>query len=329
MEQAEPAQLFGKQLVKKLLAPVVLAVLAYSALLLYGDARAVATAVERVPAAVILGGIALSLASFSLRALRWHYYLSLSDIKVPFGPSMLIFFTGLAMSITPGKVGEILKSLMLKEGWDVPVARSAPIIIAERALDLAALVMLGVAGFVWSKAPWLAVAAIVTGTAGCFVLGKSRRLGLFVIGLMTKIPPVARYREKLLTAHASLYDLWGTLPFALAMLLSFGAWALQALILVVFGAGIAEQGVAVADALVAYSAPLLAGTLALLPGGLVLTEASMAGTLQALAGVSPTAAASLTILVRGATFWLAVALGFAAIAIWRSKRRNNVATPTG
>jgi uncharacterized membrane protein YbhN (UPF0104 family) len=322
VDQAEPAQLFGKQLVRKLVLPLLLALLAYSALLLYGDASGVAAAAQRLPLLTILAGIALSLLSFALRGLRWQYYLRLSSIRVPAGPSALIFLTGLAMSITPGKVGELLKSLLLKDGWDVPVARSAPIVVAERVMDLTALVMLGAAGFAWPRSPWLAVLVVVGGTAAALTLGKSRRLGLFFVGLLTKIPPVARFREKLLTAHASLYDLWGFVPFAVALVLSLTAWTLQAFIIVLFGASMPPAGVGVADALVAYSAPLLAGTLALLPGGLVLTEASMAGTLQALSGVSSTAAATLTILVRGATFWLAVAIGFPALAILRARQRR-------
>jgi uncharacterized membrane protein YbhN (UPF0104 family) len=329
VEQVEPAQLFGKQLVRKLLLPVVLAVLAYAALLLYGDSRAVGAAAKLVPASAILIGVLLSLASFGLRALRWQYYLRLSGIRVPFGASVTIFFSGLAMSITPGKVGEILKSLLLKEGFDVPVARSGPIVVAERVMDLAALLMLGAAGFAWAKAPALALALVAVGALGFFALGKSRRLGLLLINLLTKVPPVAKFREKLLTAHASLFELWGLVPFSSSLLLSIGAWGLQALILVVFGAGMPPAGIGIADSLVAYSAPLLAGTLALLPGGLVLTEASMAGTLQALSGVSPAAAATLTILVRGATFWLAVALGFLALALWRSRRPNDSQVAAG
>lgn len=324
MDQAEPAQLFGKQLVRKLVPPLFLAVVAYSALLLYGDAKSVSEAVRRLPAATILLGFALSLGSFALRAVRWHMYLILTSIRVPWGPSLLIFLTGLGMSITPGKVGEILKSLLLKEGWDVPVARSAPIVVAERLMDLAALLMLGGAGVIGRENPVLGVLLIVVGSAAFFVLGKSRRLGLFLIDMATKIRFVARFRDKLLTAHASLYEFFGVVPFVTAMLLSLGAWSLQALILVLFGAGMGPNGngIAIADSLVAYSAPLLAGALALLPGGLVLTEASMAGALQALSGLSPTAAATLTILVRVVTFWLAIAIGFPALGVWRARQRR-------
>ena len=90
-------------------------------------------------------------------------------------------------------------------------------------MDLAALLMLGGAGFVAPKSPALATAVVVVGTLGFLAIGKSQRLALVLIGLLTKIPPVARYREKLLTAHASLFELWGTAPFFAALGLSIAA----------------------------------------------------------------------------------------------------------
>ena len=43
----------------------------------------------------------------------------------------------------------------------------------------------------------------------------------------------------------------------------------------------------------------------------------MAGVLRSLAGMAPTAAITLTILVRGVTFWFAILLGFIALGTWR------------
>jgi hypothetical protein len=47
---------------------------------------------------------------------------------LPKWDSFLMFFSGLAMVITPGKVGEWLKSYLLREVHGTPVARSAPIL---------------------------------------------------------------------------------------------------------------------------------------------------------------------------------------------------------
>ena len=53
---------------------------------------------------------------------------------------------GFALAITPGKVGELVKSYLLRSMHGVPVARSAPVVIAERVADLLALLVLSVIG---------------------------------------------------------------------------------------------------------------------------------------------------------------------------------------
>ncbi len=323
--EAESEQLFGKQLLRKLFVPLLIAVLAYAALLLHGDVGGVVRALRETPMVTLSGAVALSLASFLLRGVRWHLYLRTSKIHVPVVESAMVFLAGLGMSITPGKVGELLKSMLLKEHRDVPIAESAPIIIAERVMDLGALVTLGAMGFAWLYGAAASALVGVLGLVGFFAIGKSQSLAHAAVGILTRIPRVARYREKLLTAHRSLFELWKTGTFLASWVLSLGAWGLQALIVVLLATGFPPSSVSVPHALIAYSAPLLAGTLALLPGGLGLTEASMAGTLQALSGLTDTVAATLTILVRGVTFWLAVLIGFAALAAWRAKKAPQLA----
>lgn len=318
--EAESDQLFGKRLVRKLFVPLLIAVLAYTALILYGDIGGVAAAIGDMSLSTLSVAILLSLASFFFRGVRWEVYLRAASIRVPFKESALVFLSGLGMSITPGKIGELLKSMLLKESRDVPVAKSAPIVLAERILDLGALLTLGAVGLIWDHSAPLALAITVAGVLGFYTIGKSERLALVLVGILTKIPRVSRFREKLLTAHAALFELWSLPTYLLAMTLTLVAWGLQAYILVVLAEAFQNTSVSLPHALIAYSAPLLAGTLALIPGGLGLTEASMTGTLKALSGTSTTVAATLTILVRGVTFWLAVLLGFTALGIWKLSR---------
>ena len=320
--EAESDQLFGKRLVRKLFVPLVIAVLAYAALLLYGDIHAVAAAIGDISFSTLSGAVLLSLASFFFRGLRWELYLRTVSIRVPFRDSTLVFLSGLGMSITPGKIGELLKSMLLKESRDVPVAKSAPIILAERVLDLGALLTLGALGLILNHSVGLAVALGVAGVLGFYIIGKSERLALFLVGVLTKIPRISGFREKLLTAHRALFELWSLPTYALAMTLSLLAWGLQAFILVLLAGSFPNTSIPLPHAFVVYSAPLLAGTLALIPGGLGLPEASMTGSLKALAGTSTTLAATLTLLVRGVTFWLAIFIGFGALAIWKFSRSN-------
>ncbi|KXK03206.1 MAG: hypothetical protein UZ04_CHB001001606 [Chlorobi bacterium OLB4] len=50
------------------------------------------------------------------------------------------------MSVTPGKLGEILKSYLIKEETGTPVSKSAPIILAERLTDFISMILLCLVG---------------------------------------------------------------------------------------------------------------------------------------------------------------------------------------
>lgn len=50
------------------------------------------------------------------------------------------------MSVTPGKIGEVFKSYLLKEQIGTPISKSAPIVFAERITDFLSLVLLSLTG---------------------------------------------------------------------------------------------------------------------------------------------------------------------------------------
>ena len=60
---------------------------------------------------LILG---LTLFNYFWRYLKWQYYLRRLDIHIHWVKSLLIFLSGLSMAITPGNIGELLKSYLLK-----------------------------------------------------------------------------------------------------------------------------------------------------------------------------------------------------------------------
>jgi uncharacterized protein (TIRG00374 family) len=320
-ESSGSQQLFGKRLGRRLLAPIMVAIAAYVLLLLYGDAPQVLKSLQHLPPSAGVLGVSIAIASLAIRGLRWHLYLVATKLSVPILDSALIFGSGLGMSITPGKVGELLKSLLLKESHDVPIARSAPIIVAERLMDLVTLVLLGAVSLGAKHHPLASLAAGAAVLVAFLAFGRSEKLGSFAIGIACLAPFLRRHREKLLEAHASLRELWGFASFSIALVLSFASWGLQALTVSVFAQAVGGVQLSAPDAFISYAAPLLAGTLALIPGGLGLTEASMTGTLQAVSGISASASVAVTILTRAATFWVAVLLGFAALGLWHALRR--------
>jgi uncharacterized protein (TIRG00374 family) len=211
---------------------------------------------------------------------------------------------------------------MLRESHDVPLARSGPIVVAERLTDLIALLLLGgigmldIRGGIWGAA--LSAAAVLL----LIVLVSSRALWERLVHLVTAPRFTRRLRQKLMDTHASLHDLVTPAALLYGSVLSIVAWWLQGMALFFIARSFAGVELSMSHAMVAYCAPVLAGTLAMIPGGLGLTELSMAGALKQLSGPAMTAsiAAAVTILVRLVTFWLAILFGFIALLVWHGKR---------
>jgi glycosyltransferase 2 family protein len=251
--------------------------------------------------------LGLTALNYLLRFLRWQRYLSRLGIAVPVGRSLVIFVAGLAMTITPAKLGELLKCGLLKRSFAVPVRRSAPVVLAERVTDATGVVVLAVAGGAGTRSWPLLVLALV---------------GVALIVLVARSPlleRVARLGEAPRAARALL-----EMPFLLAMTaLSAASWLCECLAAYVCVRGL-RLDLSLADTIVLFSLGSLAGALSFLPGGLGVAETSMTGLIRVLGEVSKASAAAATVLIRLATLWFAVALGLVGLAVEERLSRQPV-----
>jgi uncharacterized protein (TIRG00374 family) len=269
--------------------------------------------------------LALAVGNYVFRFVRWALLLREREIRVPTRDSAVIFVAGFALAVTPGKVGELVKSYLLRASHGVPVARSAPVVIAERVGDLLALLVLAVIGVaLYGVAVPVVIAAAAIVGLGLIVLAwpaLARAIG----DLVTHPRFLRRFRPKLhelLEGLAALSRpdilLWSTA-------LSTVAWLCEcvgfALIVDAFPGAEVPFGLA----MLIYAATTIAGALSFLPGGLGVTEGGMTLLLvQASRGVDQPAAAAATILTRLATLWFAVGIGLIAMAV---ARRMTGSTP--
>lgn len=262
----------------------------------------------------------LSLGNYGVRFLRWELYLRMLDIRVPLKTSLSIFLAGLAMSITPGKVGEFLKSYLLKEAAGIPMVRSAPVVFVERVGDLLALVLLasfGVATYAQEKGEPLAIlflAAMATGIVLAIVVLHSTSMTSLTLSILAKAPLGDRIAPKLEEVLEASRALLGARALVLGLLLATFAWYLECL-----GYWLAFDGFGIESfqhsvGVFAYSFSTILGVVS--PGGLGLTDAGLIEIARVFDPDMPhDVATAASFLVRVCTLWFAVGLG--AIALMR------------
>lgn len=301
----------------------VLGVLVFAALSLYGDVQSLLENLRAFDWTMLAWAVALATGNYALRFSRWQYYLKRIDVAVPAGESALVFLSGFVMSITPGKLGEVFKSLLLYESRGTSIAKTAPVVVAERLTDLVALVVLTALGALSFEQGVPITIGGVAVVALVLVALAWRPFGELALRVAGRLPVVRRLVPKLREAYESLRTMIRPGPLAVATLVAVAAWGLEVVSLGVIVAGFPSVTLGWEEVTFAYSASQIAGALAMMPGGLGVTEAGMTGLLQALGGSGMTAAVATatTMLVRLATLWWAVLVGFGALAVFRRRVR--------
>ena len=291
-----------------MLALILLTVAVFVGLVSYGDFREMANQLANFPLTHLFAALGLAAANYVLRLLRWSYYLRVLSIELPWGINILVFLSGLAMSITPAKAGELLKSYLLWDRVGVPVARSAPVVVMERLTDLMSVVLLALVGVALLPAPVLAVLSVVLAfCAAAIILIATQK-----VDRLFSLPLLRRWNNALRTSHDALRQLAAPRVMLIGLVLGAAAWLSEGLALWVILEGLDAQ-VSLVRALTIYAAATLVGALTTLPGGLVGTEGSMVALLQQ-SGIARGAASAGTLIVRLATLWFAVAVGLVALA---------------
>ena len=291
-----------------------LTVAAFAGLLVYGDLREVRALLANAPSpyAGLAAALGLAVVNYLLRYLRWAIYLRALDIRVSHSVSASVFAAGLALSITPGKAGELLKSVWLNRRAGVPVSASAPAVVMERLTDVVSVGLLGLTGIVLLPT---AVALIVGGILVVAVISgilAASRYGEFAL----RLPVLRRWQKPLAQSLDGFRRLMSPAMLTVAVILGALAWAAEGLALWIIIVGIGEW-VPPLIAIPISAAAALVGAVTALPGGLVGFEGSMVALLRQ-TGLGAPEAALATLLTRLATLWFAVLIGMLAW-LWISR----------
>lgn len=76
------------------------------------------------------------------RVIRWHIFMNNITTKIPFRRNTIYFLSGFSMLLTPGRMGEIIRSPFIKRDYDIPVTKTATIVFVERFYDLLAVIII-------------------------------------------------------------------------------------------------------------------------------------------------------------------------------------------
>ncbi len=289
-------------------------------LILYADIQEVSHLLQRFRWSLIPAILGLTTLNYLLRGARFHYYLHQIGIKnISFGTGFLIFIGGFSLTLTPGKLGELVRVFWLRRLAGVNPAKTAPLMIADRLSDGLAMTILALLGALAYPQYWLAVVSILTILLAGVVISQIRPLALWFLHIGEKTPVVSKFAHHLHALYESTYQLLRLKNLLAGVGVGLISWAFEgiAFYLVLIGLGLTGSfHLALLSIFILALGSILGGA-STLPGGLGAAEASMTGMLQVLVNLSENVAATATILIRFCTLWFAVTLGILTVVIWR------------
>jgi len=262
-------------------------------------------------------GLLLVLLGYAIRYGRWRLLLSAVKQHPPLAADARIWMGSYAFTATPGKTGEAVRSLLLKQECGVPMPPTLMALLVERLTDgTAVLLLLAINLPLLLRWQVPLAVPIAIGLAallmGWLVLRSPLAKALLKSNAKRLLP------RKLADAGgdglATLRQLLEPALLLEGTLIGALAWSLEGVSLWLLLRGMGIDAVGIGGATIAHTAAGLIGALTLLPGGLGSTEAGTVG-LLALQGVRVAAATPATLLIRLMTLWFATALGLACLLL--------------
>ena len=310
-------------------------------------AGALTDRLRHFPLALLVPVLALKVVNWGLRYLEWRYFLGVIGVRTvrglreppppnPAAPairerdSLVLWLSGLAMSISPGKLAEVLKALILKHLSGVDFARAAPVVFMERLVDglaivpmtTVAMIALGdalEAGDVSLRYVRAVLIGVTVGLGAGMVLVQFRRLAERVLDVVGTWPLLRRVAEPLRTLYESVYDLIKLRHLLPTVLLGIGAYSTDALgfYLILRGLGVAGTWQLLAQATFILGFSVLVASLSTLPGGAGGRDVTVGALLVGVVGLGKTDAGTGTFLIGLFQLWVGVALALVLIALFR------------
>jgi uncharacterized protein (TIRG00374 family) len=310
-----------RQIRRRLLTGLLLGIVVASLLVFFGNGRDVVHALGQFDWRLAPLVVALVLANYALRFLKWQYYLSIAGVSaLGRRQSLLIYLSGFSMAMTPGKVGELLKAWFIRDRTGTPVTTTIPVVLAERVTDGAALLALAGTGALVFQQSRPVLLLITAGFVAVLVLLRYEPAAQKLIGWAGRVRLLRSRAGSLAHFYASLRVVLRVRAFLWGLIISIISWFGEcvAFFFILVGLGLEPTPQLLLAATFVFGASAWLGGASMLPGGLGATEASMAGLLLLTIdqpAMTTAVASTATLLIRFATLWLGAAIGVVALLV--------------
>ena len=244
--------------------------------------------------------------------IKWHFLLKNCEIDIPLTKSIAVFFSGIAFEITPGQIGALIKSQILKTSSNIPRTKTVPIVIVEKVYDLIGAILASVIGIIILGMEIYLIAIAISVLAFIFFFMYHKPASELFFNRITKLKFFSKHIENISGFYEIVQKSTNVRAATICILLALAYWfmvsAAAYYTLISFDVNILDY----LKVLAIYSTSTLLGAISFIPAGIGITEGSIAG-LFTLNGIDVSTALILAVMIRIFTLWYSVSVGFIAL----------------
>ena len=244
--------------------------------------------------------------------IKWHFLLKNCEIDIPLTRSITVFLSGLAFDITPGKLGALMKSQILKTSFNIPRTKTAPIILVEKVYDLIGAILASIIGIIiLGMDVYLIIIAILVLAMVFFFLYYRPASELF-FKRVTKTKFFSKYVENISEFDKTVQKSTNVKVATICILLAVTYWFIVSTAVYYTLIGFDINILDYLKVLSIYATSILLGAISFIPGGVGITEGALAG-LFTLEGIDVSTALILSVIIRIFVLWYSVSIGFISL----------------
>ena len=243
---------------------------------------------------------------------KWHFLLKNCEIDIPLRKSIAVFFAGVAFEITPGQIGTLVKSQILKTSSNISRTKTVPIIVVEKVYDLIGAILASIIGIVILGMDFYLIIIAILVLAIIFFFMFYRPASEIFFKRVTKTKFFSKHIDDISEFHAIVQKSTNVKVAGICILLSVTYWfiisAAAYYVLIAFDTHVLDY----LSVIAIYTTSVLLGAISFIPAGIGITEGSIAG-LFTLKGIDISTALFLSVMIRILTLWYSVCVGFIAL----------------
>ncbi len=255
---------------------ILILIVIYVAFLLSTDITKVQNNLKTMNYSYLLIAIALWSSGNIFRIIRWHLFLKEIEDKVPFKENVLYYLAGFAFLLSPGRLGEIIRSPYIKRDYGISIPKTASIVFVERFYELLGIIIVLSVGLVFIEFQRTILLVPLAIIVVAIVVFKNKKLLFNLLNKISKIKLLKNISTNFEESYNTIAKLSKPKFFVIGTITSTIRAFLMGLAVYFLVLSLSAK-LSFEEVLVIFPASQLVAALSMIPGGIGIFDGGIVG----------------------------------------------------